>query len=114
MQPDEARLSHMLEAAERCVGLWRDRAFEDLCRDDIGALATARLLEIVGEAAENVSAQTRVDHPEIACREIAGTRDRLAQGYFDVDLEVVWSIVTQDRPMLVEQLSRALEENCEE
>jgi uncharacterized protein with HEPN domain len=60
MQPDAARLTHMLEAAERCADLWRDRTFEELRRDDIAALATARLLEIVGEAAKNVSAKTRL------------------------------------------------------
>jgi uncharacterized protein with HEPN domain len=84
LQPDEVRLGHMLEAAE------------------------IRLLEVLGEAAKNVSAELRASLPGIAWREIAGARDRLIHGYFDVDSEVVWSIVTQDLPELVRQLRDAL------
>jgi len=44
----------MLEAADKCSELWRGRSIDDLRGDEVGALATARLLEIVGEAAKNV------------------------------------------------------------
>jgi uncharacterized protein with HEPN domain len=64
------------------------------------ALALVRLLEIIGEAARRVSVGLRESHPEIPWAEIAGTRDRLIHGYFDVDLDIVWGIVTQDLPAL--------------
>ena len=67
-----------------------------------------RLLEIIGEAAKQVTTETRTAHPEIPWREIAGTRDRLIHGYFDVDLDVVWSIATGDLPGLVESLESML------
>ena len=38
---------------------------------------------------------------------MAGTRDRLIHGYFDVDLDIVWSIVTEDLPTLIEKLRTA-------
>jgi uncharacterized protein with HEPN domain len=76
----------------------------DLDSDEQLALTIVRLLEIVGEAAKQVSAETRTAHPGIPWREIAGTRDRLIHGYFDVELDVVWSIVTGDLPSLVEGL----------
>jgi len=41
-------------------------------------------------------------------RAIAGTRDRLAHAYFDVDLDQLWRIVSTDLPMLVPVLERAL------
>lgn len=67
-----------------------------------------RSLEVVGEAAKNVSSEMRGRHHEISWREIAGTRDRLIHGYFDVDYEVIWSIITIDLPVLVRQLELIL------
>ena len=71
-QPDEVRLGHMLEAAEKCLLLWRGRAYGDLLQDEVAMLATIRLLEVLGEAAKNVSAELRASFPGIAWREIAG------------------------------------------
>ena len=34
--------------------------------------------------------------------------DRLIHGYFDIDLDIVWSTVTEDLPPLAAQLERAL------
>ena len=39
-------------------------------------------------------------------REIAGTRDRLVHGYFDVDLHIVGRIVTKDLPALIKHLEK--------
>jgi uncharacterized protein with HEPN domain len=39
---------------------------------------------------------------------MAGMRDRLIHGYFDVNLDVVWETVTQDLPPLVAQLQGLL------
>jgi uncharacterized protein with HEPN domain len=41
---------------------------------------------------------------------MAGTRDRLIHGYFNIDLQVVWAIVAVDLPVLVEQLHGILQE----
>ncbi|MDO8730553.1 MAG: DUF86 domain-containing protein [Candidatus Omnitrophota bacterium] len=43
---------------------------------------------------------------EIPWKDIAGTRDRLTHGYFDVDYDVVWEIISADLPALVTQLKK--------
>jgi uncharacterized protein with HEPN domain len=55
-----------------------------------------RQLEIIGEAAKSRSAETTAQAPAVPWRLIAGARDRLIHGYFNVDLDAVWSIVDQD------------------
>ena len=62
------------------------------------ALAVIRLFEIIGEAARNLSQEIRDNHPEIAWKQITGTRDRLIHGYFDVDLDIIQTILTRDLP----------------
>jgi uncharacterized protein with HEPN domain len=67
--------------------------------------AVIRNLEVMGEAARKVSADTRSAHPEVPWRKIAGTRDRVIHGYFTVDLEIVWEIVETELPPLRERLA---------
>ncbi len=103
---DVVRLRHMLEAARKAVAFLKDRKRSDLDSDEKLTLALVRLLEILGEAGKRVSADLRQRHPQVPWKEIAGTRDRLIHGYFDVDLNIVWQIVTADLPVLIPQLER--------
>lgn len=105
---DGVRLRHMLDAAKQAVEFTRGRSNADLYRDAQLALALTRLVEIIGEAAKNVSAETRAKLPQIPWRAIAGTRDRLVHAYFDVDPERLWQIVAVDLPPLVEALESEL------
>ena len=107
---DVVRLRHMLDAAKRAIEFMQGRAKSDLESDEQLSLAVVRLLEILGEAAKNVSEDLRKDYPDIPWRQIAGTRDRLIHGYFDVDLDIVWQIISTDLPVLVAQLEKALSE----
>jgi len=106
---DVVRLRHMLDAAQKAIEFMKNRERTDLDKDEELALAVVRLLEILGEAAKNVSEQCRQEYLTIPWRQIAGTRDRLIHGYFDIDLDVVWKIVSIDLPLLVPQLEKAIE-----
>lgn len=105
---DLVRLRHMLDAARKATSLVERRERSDLDKDEMLALALVRLLEILGEAAKRVSKEVRADHPQVAWPAIAGTRDRLIHGYFEVDLDIVWSIVTRDLPPLIAALERMI------
>ncbi len=74
------------------------------------AFALVRLLEIVGEAARGVSSEFRSNHPDIPWRSVIATRDHLAHGYFDVNLDIVWSTITTDLPPLVAELERLVQD----
>lgn len=106
---DGLRLRHMLEAARKAVAFAEHRTRQDLDTDEQFALALTRLLEVIGEAAAAVSDTAREGSPAIPWRSIISTRNRLIHGYFDVDLDVVWSIVTHDLPILVCELQRLLD-----
>jgi uncharacterized protein with HEPN domain len=52
---DRVRLRHMLEASQQALAFVASRTREDLDRDLQLTLALTRLVEIIGEAAKNVS-----------------------------------------------------------
>lgn len=100
----------MLDAARRAVELAEGKSVARMEASDETALALARLLEILGEAAGRVTRDLRESYPEIPWRDIADTRNRAIHEYFDVDMRVVAAIITDDLLPLTEQLEAVLEE----
>jgi len=98
----------MLAHAKEASGMIRGKTRAEFESDRQLNLALVRLLEIVGEAAGRVSEQERARHRAIPWPEIIGLRNRLIHGYDAVDLGVLWQIVTEDLPPLMEALERAL------
>jgi uncharacterized protein with HEPN domain len=105
---DQIRLQHMLDAARKTILFTQNRSKDDLNTDDMLTLSVIKLLEIVGEAAKNVSQSLKSSHPDIAWKQIAATRDRLVHGYFDVDYDIVWEIITKDLPTLISALEKII------
>lgn len=78
----------------------------DLDTDELLRLALTKLVEIVGEAAKQISDNTRDQYPDVPWSAAARMRDRLVHHYFDINLDVLWSTVTRDLPALLEQVPR--------
>jgi uncharacterized protein with HEPN domain len=91
----------MLDAAQKAQRFVHNRERADLESDEMLSLALVRLLEILGEAAAHVSEAVKLDYSQIPWPQITGTRNRLIHGYFNIDLDVVWSILQNDLPVLV-------------
>lgn len=102
MPPDDAaRVRHLIEAAETAVRFAKDRDRSDLDRDQMLTLALTKLVEIVGEAAKQVTPTTRAQNPAVPWLAAARMRDRLVHHYFDINLDVLWSTVREDLPFLL-------------
>lgn len=82
-------------------GLAKDEFMEDEWVQD----ATMRNIEIIGEAAKQLSEQTRALRPQLQWTKLMGMRDRLAHGYFAVNLDVIWNTVREDLPQLLSHVS---------
>ena len=60
--------------------------------------AVVRNLEIIGEASKNIPPDIRNSAPEIEWRKMAGLRDRMIHDYMNVDLNIIWDIITLNLP----------------
>ena len=101
---DGTRLRHMLDAAREASGFARDNSRADLEVNRLLAFGLVKLIEIVGEAASKVTREFQTAHPEIPWRNIVGMRHVLVHDYDQIDLDVVWEVVTTDLPALVDAL----------
>jgi len=84
------------------------KAFE---RDELLQTWFVRHLQIIGEAARAIPEEIRTLAPEIPWPQIAGMRNVLVHGYFEIDTDLVWDAATRDVPALkpaIEQLLAAL------
>lgn len=64
-------------------------------------------LIIIGEAATKVMdgyAEFTQAHPEVPWRSMRGMRNRIAHGYFEINLDVVWDTVQTALPALLKHL----------
>ena len=109
---DRVRIQHMLDAANEAMGSVQSSTRADLDDNHMWVLGLVKCVEIIGEAAARVTAETRDQYPKIPWGLIIGMRNRLVHVYFDVDLDQVWSTVTEDVPILAQELERILSMGC--
>jgi len=99
-------LQHMLDYSRESIALAHSKSREDLDDDRTFNLAQARLLEIIGEAANRVPVEFQMEHLEIKWGQIVSLRNRLIHGYDSIDFDIMWSIIQYDLPELVDKLER--------
>ena len=105
-------LDHMLDAIARIDRYVADVVdVDDFKRRTIVHDAVVRNLEIIGEAARNVRSADpafAADHATIPWAAMAGMRNRITHGYFDINLGVVWQTVRNDLPHLRNEIAALL------
>lgn len=106
---DLAYLVDMLTCCDDILEFTADVSFEGFERDKMRRFATERQLEILGEAANHVSAGARAQLAEIEWSRVVGLRNKLAHDYGEVLAERVWRIAVSSVPTLRSQLA-AVEE----
>ena len=101
---DAAYLWDMYQAAREAIGFVAGADFSHFVDDAKMRRAVERDLEIIGEAANQVSKAFREAHPEIAWRGIIAQRHVLAHEYGDILPERIWRVVSLRLPELIASL----------
>lgn len=99
-------LRHILESIEwiekDVKGLSRKQFSENVPMQD----AVIRRLEIIGEAIRSLPADLKIRNPKVPWQDIADTRNKLIHEYFGVDLNLIWTIIKKDLPLLKRQIKK--------
>ncbi len=93
---DKIYIKHILDAiaiVERFLG---SKTREDLFGDQLLSDGVTRELEIIGEAAKNISDGLKDSSPEIPWKKITGMRDKIVHDYFSIDVNAVWKTTQED------------------
>lgn len=101
---DAAYLLDMLIHARDARGFVAGLTYQDFERSLLHQRAVMKSVETIGEAASRIGGDTRLVHSEIPWSEIVGMRNRIVHAYFDVRLDVLWRVVHDELPVLIEQL----------
>lgn len=100
-------LNHMQQAATDACSFVEGLGKDDFIADKRTQQAVIMSLIIIGEAATKVMdayAEFAQAHQEVPWRSMRGMRNRIAHGYFEINLDVVWDTVQTALPELLKQL----------
>jgi|YNPNPStandDraft_1061719.scaffolds.fasta_scaffold40699_2 uncharacterized protein with HEPN domain len=98
---DRLRLSNVLDAAREAMNFVRGRSRQDLDHDRQLVWALVKAIEIVGEAAYQLSSEARAQVPDLPWDKIIAMRHKLVHAYFDINLDILWKTVLEGLPPLV-------------
>ena len=108
MRDDRERLLDILEAIERIekhAGIDKS-SFES---DELVQTWMVHHVQIIGEAAAQLSDDFKRDHDDVPWRAIAAMRNTIVHAYFRVDIDEVWSVIVNDIPPLKQRILSLLE-----
>ena len=98
-------IDDMIGFAEKILSYTEGLDQDSFIAHDLTYDATLRNLELIGEAATRIPEAVRLQYPQIPWRMIIATRNRLIHAYLGIDNDTVWSIIQDNIPELLDQLS---------
>lgn len=100
-------IDHIEQAAADARSFMEGLAKDDFLADKRTQQAVIMSLIIIGEAATKVMdgyTEFTQAHAEVPWRSMRNMRNRMAHGYFDINLDLVWETVQEWLPELLKQL----------
>jgi uncharacterized protein with HEPN domain len=107
---DFSRLRHICDACQEALMFIDFKSKEDLMNDRMLALALVKELEIIGEAANNISMDCQLRYPHLPWKDMVGMRNRLVHAYFGINYDIVWKTVTESLPFLMAEVEKIIQE----
>lgn len=110
MSPDEGFLQDMLEEARLALTFVAGMSQDDFLSDVKTQHAVVRSLEVIGEAANQVSGETRTHLSTVPWAEVIGQRHVAIHHYRKLQMPRIWRTVHEALPPLIVELERHLNE----
>jgi uncharacterized protein with HEPN domain len=101
---DEVRLARILDAITEIEQISQGLSQQVLAGDRVKQLALVKLIEIIGETANNLNGEFRSAMPDVNWVAVIAMRNRLVHSYFEIDYQIVWPTVQHDMPALKREI----------
>ena len=108
IKDDRLYLAHIQDAIAKIDKYLGDVAYGHFSANDMMIDAVIRQLAIIGEAANNLSEDFCIAHPEIPFKDIIDMRNILVHDYAGVSTKIVWDTCKQNLPELSECVRASL------
>ena len=109
MQIPEKDISYLLDMYNYCNTVSefvKNVKYHHFSTNKEKIFAVERGVEIIGEASNKISDETRARLPHIPWRKIIGLRNRLAHEYSDIKLVKIWNIAKEEIPILIAEIKK--------
>ena len=105
---DKQRLLHILDAITEIENYTANIDIDTFLKNSMMHFASIKQIEIIGEAANYISEETKNKFSEIEWRQITGLRHILVHEYFGVDITLIWQIIIDDIPKLKAKIQKII------
>jgi uncharacterized protein with HEPN domain len=105
---DTVYLRHILDAIELIGKYTRGMSENEFLANSMAHDAVVRQIEIIGEAARNVSDEFQEKHPKLPWVKMIGIRNKIIHEYFNVNYAIVWDTTKDDLPFLKKAINKIL------
>jgi len=103
-------LADIVDSGNAITEFVKGLSFEEFCKDRKTLSAVIREFEVIGEAVGNLSDELKRRRSDVEWQDIKDFRNLLIHEYFGVDLEIVWKILRDDLPVLMDAVRAMMEE----
>lgn len=107
---DSVYLKHILDAIDKIDQYLASVSEASFLQNTLVQDGVIRQIEIIGEAARNISPQLLDQYPDISWQDIIGMRHKLIHDYMGIDLKAVWDTAVNDIPVFKNQTEKILKD----
>lgn len=106
---DKVRLKHISDAIQEIEAYVSLVEFSEFIENSMMRFACIKQMEIIGEASNHISDETKSRFSSIEWSQIVGMRNVFVHEYFGVDIHLVWDIIKNDIPELKVKIADVLD-----
>ena len=105
---DTVYLRHILDAIGLIKEYTRGMSENEFLGNSMAHDAVIRQIEIIGEAARNISDEFQEKHPKLPWAKMVGIRNKIIHEYFNINYAIVWDTIKDDLPILEKSIKKIL------
>ncbi len=107
MKNDKAYLKHILNMIDRIESV-TGTGKNTFLRSQLHQDAVLRNLQTMTETTQRLSENLKSTHPDVEWATLAAFRNVLVHDYLGIDIELVWTVLTQDVPEFKSKIIKIL------